>query len=66
VENAARTNGILQGGLFWLFQSYTNGQNYTNGRHDPGDCCCLLPRPECMPADNVTAGKFRVFCTRSH
>jgi hypothetical protein len=34
VEAAARADGVLQGALFWLFQSYSNGQNMTNGmRH---------------------------------
>jgi hypothetical protein len=31
VEAAARAGGVLQGALFWLFQSYSNGQNMTNG-----------------------------------
>lgn len=31
VNKAVATNGILQGALFWLFQSYSDGANMTNG-----------------------------------
>ena len=41
MENAARADGILQGALFWLFQSYSDGQNTTNGGRNvmgPSQC----------------------------